>query len=244
MGKVPYLWHDYDTNGIIYLDLIFDVHHIPEELVPYMAILKNLLGRLDTTDYKYMDFTDEVNLYTGGIYSDLNVYSEANKATEYQVKFEIRMKTLEANLGKAVALSKSMMLHTLFRDEKRIYEILAQAKSRLQMELSESGHVISATRALSYYSRRAKYADLIQGISFYRVLEHIVADYENQKAGLIEKMTQLIEMIMQPGLLLVSCTCENEGFELVKRQAERICEGLYPYVAKEKIDISLPEKKK
>ncbi len=243
VGGIPYLWHDYDSNGVIYLDLLFDVHHVPEELVPYMAILKNLLGRLDTSDYKYMDFADEVNLYTGGVYSELNVYSDLRGATDYQVKFEVRMKTLEANLEKAIELAKSMMLHTLFTDEKRIYEILAQGKSRLQMELSESGHVISATRALSYYSKRAKYADLIQGIGFYRVLEAIVSDYENRKAGLVEKLSWLIKNIMQPGSLFVSCTCGKQGFELVKKQADAIREGLFADTENKPVDISLPEDK-
>ena len=81
------LWHDYFSNGVIYLDLIFDVHHIPEELVPYMAILKQLLGKLDTEEYSYTDFADEVNLYTGGIYSDLNVYSDMAEDNAYQAKF-------------------------------------------------------------------------------------------------------------------------------------------------------------
>lgn len=82
---------------------------------------------------------------------------------------EIRS-TSESIRGKSctwLELIKSMMLTTEFIDEKRIYEVLAQAKSRLRNELSESGHVISATRALSYYSKRAKYADGIQGIGFY-----------------------------------------------------------------------------
>lgn len=243
IGGVPYLWHDYDTNGVIYLDLLFDVHHIPGGLAPYMAILKNLLGKLDTSDYKYMDFADEVNLYTGGVHSELNVYSDVSGKTDYQAKFEIRIKTLEANVEKALELAKSMMLHTLFTDEKRIYEILAQAKSRLQVELSENGHVISATRALSYYSKRAKYADLIQGIGCYRVLEQIVSDYDNEKAKLADTLRQLVERIMQPGNLLVSCTCEKRGFELVKAQAEKICEDLCPDTENEPVDISLPQKK-
>ena len=96
----------------------------------------------------------------------MNVTGDVAHTDRYQVKYEVRLKVLEANLARGMELIKSMMLTTEFTDEKRIYEVLAQAKSRLRNELSESGHVISATRALSYYSKRAKYADSIQGIGF------------------------------------------------------------------------------
>jgi hypothetical protein len=242
-GDVTWLWHDYDTNGVVYLDLLFDVCHIPEELIPYMSILKSLMGKLDTSDYSYMDFADEVNLSTGGIYSELNIYSDVSGKSDYHTKYEVRIKTLDANLEKAVELAKSMMLHTLFTDEKRIYEILAQMKSRLQVELSESGHLVSATRAMSYYSGRAKYADLIQGIAYYRVLEELVSDYDAKKASLTEKLQQLVGLIMQPGNLLVSCTAGSAEFEHAQALSEKIAEGLYADTEKTVTKLSLTNQK-
>lgn len=139
------------------------------------------MGKLNTTDYTYTDFADEVNLYTGGVSNEVNVTGDVAHTDRYQVKYEVRLKVLEANLARGMELIKSMMLTTEFTDEKRIYEVLAQAKSRLRNELSESGHVISATRALSYYSKRAKYADSIQGIGFYEILDQVVSNYETEK---------------------------------------------------------------
>ena len=88
IAGVPYLWHDYQTNGIVYLDLLFDAHHISEELIPYLGILKVLMGKLNTTEYSYTDFTDEVNLYTGGISNEVNVTGDVQHADNYQVKYE------------------------------------------------------------------------------------------------------------------------------------------------------------
>lgn len=236
---IPFLWHDYDTNGIVYLDYLFDVHHIPEEKVPYLAILKTLMGRLDTAEYKFIDLTNEINLYTGGISSEMNAFAVVNGSKEYEAKFEIRMRTLEANLTKTMELAKSMMLHTLFTDEKRIYEVLAQTKSRLQTELSENGNTVAATRALSYYSRRAKYADLIHGIGLYRVLEEIVSDYENQKDALKTVLENLVREIMQPSGLMVSCTSSEQGFAQVKENVTLIRDELFADTEKNDTEVSL-----
>ena len=127
---------------------------------------------------------------------------DVQHADNYQVKYEVRLKVLEANLTRGVELIKSMMLSTQFTDEKRIYEVLAQVKSRLRNELSDSGNVISATRALSCYSRRAKYADSIQGIGFYETLDRIVANFESEKQNLVKKLQEVCGLIFQPQNLL------------------------------------------
>lgn len=238
---VPFVWHDYETNGIVYLDYLFDVHHIPEEDIPYLSILKTLLGRLDTKEYPFIDFINEMNLYTGGISSEVNVSAVLNQTKEYEIKFEVRMRTLEANLTKTMELAKIMMLHTLFTDEKRIYEILAQTKSRVETSLSETGNVTAATRALSYYSKRARCADLLSGIGFSRVLKNLVQNYDTEKEKLREKLESLITSILQPSNLMVSCTCSEKAFGEIRDRSDLICGELFADTEKSDTEPSLPE---
>ncbi|MCD7921011.1 MAG: insulinase family protein [Clostridiales bacterium] len=241
MGGIPYLWHDYDTNGIVYLDLLFDANHIPEAQVPYLQILCTLLGRLDTEDYSFLDLTNEIYLYTGGVHAETNVSAVVAGDREYEAKLEIRMRTLESNLTKTIELAKSMMLRTLFTDEKRICELLAETKSRLQTQLRESGNSVAAGRVLSYSSRRARYNELLHGIAQYRVLENLVADYENRKEELQSILKGLIASLMQPSNLVVSCTGSRSGFDMVQNHADQIREGLYADEEKTDAGIALPE---
>ncbi len=239
-GQVPFLWHDYDTNGIIYLDYLFDVCHIPEEQIPYLSILQMFLGKLDTKEYPFVDLTNEINLYTGGISADVMVASGEGER-DYEAKFEIRIRTLAMNLTKAMELAKSVMLDTLFEDEKRMQELIATAKFRLQSDRSEGGHLAAMRRALSGFTRREKYNDLLSGIGQYRVLEQLNADYENKKEELKSTLRNLLEQIMQPQNLLVSCTCQREEFEQVKANAELIRGELFADTDKTERTIALPE---
>ncbi|MCD8323623.1 MAG: insulinase family protein [Clostridiales bacterium] len=224
-GDIPILWHDYDTNGIIYLDYFFDVRHIPEEEVPYLSILQLFLGKLDTEDYPFVDLANEINLYTGGISADVMVTSGVGER-DYEAKFEMRIRTLGANLTKAMELAKSILSGTLFEDEKRMQELLAMAKSRLQSDLREGGSVAAMRRAMSSFARREKYNDLLSGIGQYRVLEQLTADYENQKEGLKATLQSLMSRILRTDGLLVSCTCRRDGLDQVKANAELIRSGL------------------
>ncbi len=240
---VSFLWHDYETNGIIYLDYLFDIQHIPEEQVPYLSILKDLMGCMDTKDYSYIDLTNEINLNTGGISADVELFEQVGEDIEYRAKFEINMRVLEKNLDKAIELAESMMCGTCFDDEKRLYEMLAEIRSQMQAALRENGNSVASTRVMSYTSRRAKYNDLLHGIGQYRLLERLTDHFDEEKDDLKARLNGLVKNIMTPAGLIVSCTCRKEGYGLVRQNAARITENLFP-VEGTRTDavINLPER--
>ena len=61
------LYHDYFTNGIGYLTLLFQTEGVPDELISYMGILKSVLGYVSTEHYTYGQLFHEINASTGGI---------------------------------------------------------------------------------------------------------------------------------------------------------------------------------
>src|SRR5699024_10531513 len=68
------LWHDVVTNGIGYLDVQFDVGDLPQELLPYLGLLKSVLGYVDTENYTYGELFNEINAGSGGINCGIEVY--------------------------------------------------------------------------------------------------------------------------------------------------------------------------
>ncbi len=72
---IAILQHEIETNGIAYVDLLFDISHIAAEEVPYLGILTEVLGNMDTDHYTYQELTDEVNLYTGGLRTAVNIFT-------------------------------------------------------------------------------------------------------------------------------------------------------------------------
>ena len=64
-GGTLVLEHDIYTNGIAYLRFMFDIGQIPAELFPYIGVLKNVLGMVDTENYAYGDLYHETNIKTG-----------------------------------------------------------------------------------------------------------------------------------------------------------------------------------
>ena len=61
-GGTLVLEHDIYTNGIAYLRFMFDIGQIPAELFPYIGVLKNVLGMVDTENYAYGYLYHETNI--------------------------------------------------------------------------------------------------------------------------------------------------------------------------------------
>ena len=204
------LYHDYHTNGIVYLNMVFDITKVPQELLPYVSILKNVLGYVDTENYSFGDLFNEINRKSGGISSALGVYANDTDENKNIMTYELRTKALEDQLPFVFTMIKEILTRSKLDDEKRLYEILAQMKSRLQMALPSHGHSTAVTRASSYFSETSDFSDKTGGIAFYRVVEELESHFAEKKEEFISKLKEACEYIFCSSNLLVSVTCDRK----------------------------------
>ena len=237
---VSVVHHDIYSNGIIYLTMLFDIAHIPAEDIPYLGVLKAVLGYVDTKNYSYADFANEVNIHTGGISSTIGVYPGVKDKDDYQVKFEVRTKALYDKLPEAATLMKEMLFTSNIDDEKRLYEIIAELKSRLQVSISSAGHSVASTRAMTYFSRAAAYKDTI---TFYETLCDLEAHFDERKEALTAKLKEMVSSIFTKEHLLVSVTCEKDGVSIVEAELEKFIPMLYEISGEEKRAKIVPVRK-
>lgn len=210
------------TNGIGYLNLLFDINKVPEELLPYVGMLKYILGMVDTKNYTYGDFFNEINMYSGGISVSFNSYSDTKKAGSYKAYMEVKAKVMYDKIGFAFKMIKEMLLTSKFEDEKRLYEIIAQLKSRLQMSLTSGGHTTAVMRAMSYFSDTAYLSEQTSGITFYKLVEHIEKNFNQCKDEVIQKLRETASCIFKADNLMVSYTAEKEGLDSLETEIERL----------------------
>ena len=210
------LHHKMYTNGIGYLRILFDTKGVKNEDLPYLSLLKSVLGMVDTEHYTYGELTNEINIYSGGIAAGLNVYSNLKKENEYRAMFEWRGKALYSQLKFVFDMIQEIMFTSKLTDEKRLYEILSEQKSQMEMRLNSAGHTAAATRAMSYYSKVAAFNDKIGGIDYYRTIADLEANFQERKQELIQKLTALKEQIFTRERLMVSYTAEEEEIAPLK----------------------------
>lgn len=210
------VYHDYHANGIVYLNLTFNINEVPEELLPYVSLLKNVLGYVDTENYSFGELFNEINRKSGGISSTLGVYVNDTDETKNVTTYELRAKALEEQIPFVFSMIEEILTRSKLEDTKRLYEILAQMKSRLQMTLPSHGHSTAVTRAMSYFSESSEFSDKTGGIGFYRCIEELESHFDEKKEELIEKLQKVCGLIFRHENLLVSVTGSRKALEDLK----------------------------
>ncbi|MBD5457954.1 MAG: insulinase family protein [Lachnospiraceae bacterium] len=213
VGNTVLLYHDIFTNGIGYLRFMFDLRQVPEQLFPYVGLLKSILGLINTKNYTYGELFNEINIQTGGISPVVNTYTDARDMQKYTATLEIKAKVLCENLEQAFRLVKEIAMDSLFDDTKRLKELIAELKSQKQANMMSAGHALASVRALSYLSKTAAVSDLFSGIPYYRMLEELDSNFEAHQKELSEKLKQLTVCIFRPENLMVDYTAQQEGLK-------------------------------
>ena len=223
---IAILQHEIETNRIAYVDLLFDISHIDAEVVPYLGILTEVLGNMNTDHYTYQELTDEVNLYTGGLRTAVNIYGLQGSDT-YKPRFEMSGKVLYSKVPKMFELFEDILLHTHFDDEKRLKEILNQLKSRLEMGFMSNGHSTAVNRAMSYFNQGSWYKELVEGIAFYQFLCAILKDYDTRKTKIIHKLQTIGQKIFRKAYLMADMTVDHEGMQICTKPLVSFAGKLY-----------------
>ena len=226
-GDTTVMYHDIFTNHISYFRFLFDVKQVPEELFPYIGILKSVLGYVDTENFTYGELFHEINMETGGITSVTNFFTNARNLSDCLVTFEMKAKTLEDNLPRTVQLVQEIMLKSKFDDGKRLYEILAELKSRLQSNLISSGHSVAASRAMSYFSRPAAIQEQVNGMPFYRLVADLEKNFDSRREDLQYKLEALVRCIFRPENLMLDYVGTEDHYEEFIALAGQVKEALY-----------------
>ena len=242
-GDVTVLHHDVFTNGIAYMDLLFDISRVAREDIPYLGILKSVLGMVNTDHYTFSDLNHEINSNTGGISVGLSVYPVLVDDNEIKAFAGVRARVLYDKIGFAFHMADEILFHSKLDDDKRLYEIIAKLKSRLSMQLSSAGHSTAACRATSYLSQFSAFNDAIGGIAFYRLVDDLEKNFDEKKQGLKEKLRLLMGELFHKEGLFVSVTSDGEGLEWMKEPLGQFINKL-PHADSEKKENSLILEKK
>lgn len=218
---MPVLRHDIGTNGIGYVKLLFDLSHVPERLIGYAGLLTNMLGNVDTKKHSYTELTDEINMHTGGISTDITVYQSNKEADAYCPKFVVSAKALYDKLPVMSALAAEMLFESCFEDTKRLREVIDRIKSRLSMYFSSNGHSAAVLRAQSYYSEAACFKDKTSGIAFYDFIKELQDNFDAKKAEITAALYEVGRCIFRKENVLVDMTADTLGFKVMDKEIGR-----------------------
>ena len=120
LHAVPHLFYDEFTNGIVYMNYWFDLRVLPEDKIPYAALLTQILGKMDTGSYTYDELDNALNINTGGYSASLASYLPEHDDNRLIPDMKIQMKTTMEKLETALSILAEILTNTRIDNKERL----------------------------------------------------------------------------------------------------------------------------
>ena len=105
--------------GIGYLKVLFDTSRVPVQDLPYVGLLKAVLGYVDTARHTYGDLSSEIFLNSGGVSFSVTAFPDLKKRRLYRTVCA-SVRVLYEKLDFGFEILKEILTESILEDEKRL----------------------------------------------------------------------------------------------------------------------------
>lgn len=210
VDEIPMLHHEIFTNNVVYSRLYYDVRVLPNDLVPYAALLAEVLGSLNTHNYSYGDLDKALNLNTGGFNTFLNTYLENRSDENLIPKFIVDSKATNDKVDKMFELMTEIVNNTIYSDKDRLKAVLTRHQSRLDANIKQNGFGYTRTRLFSYFSNEGMFDEMTGGIEYYWFVTDLVNNFDEKADQIVNSLTETSKLLFNKNNLIVSVTCSKD----------------------------------
>jgi len=225
MQNAKVLYHDLFTNGILYLDLGFDLHALPKELVPLTDIFARALVEMGTETEDYVKLSQRIGKSTGGIHGS-GITSAVIRSSESVAKLMMRGKATLEQSSELLNILKDVLLTTKFDNKERLKQIVLEEKAGLEAGLVPSGHVFVNQRLRAQFGEAGWAQDQMSGIGYLFALRDLEKTIDKKWDSVLEKLEAMRDALVNRNAMLCNVTIDAESWYAFKPQLDSFLSAL------------------
>ena len=214
-GETDILYHDLFTNGILYLDVGFDMHVIPTDLLPYFPLFSNALLRVGTETEDFVKLSQRIGRKTGGVWTS-SVTASLKEQPGSAAWFLLRSKGTMSQIDDLLAIVRDVLLTVQLDNKERIKQLVLESKARRESGLIPGGHSVVDTRLRARFSEADWIDEQLGGISQLFFTRQLVDEIENDWPGLLAKLESLRHLLLNRSALFCNVTLDQANWQQVQ----------------------------
>jgi Zn-dependent M16 (insulinase) family peptidase len=219
------LYHDLFTNGIVYLDLGFDLHTLPKELIPLTEIFGRALFETGTDTEDYVKFSQRIGKSTGGVHASA-VTTSTLRPGETVLKLFVRGKSTVSQVGELLNIIQDALLGAKFDNRERLKQIILEEKADLESGLVPGGAGFVNTRLRAQFNESGWATDEMKGIGYLFALRELASDIDRKWKSVLKRLEQMRELLLNRQALICNVTLDAQNWRIVQPQFERFLSTL------------------
>ncbi|HWA45178.1 MAG TPA: insulinase family protein [Hypericibacter adhaerens] len=217
--------HMLPTNGVIYLDLGFDLRRLPAELVPYLSIFSRALLQTGTAREDFVSLTQHIGRSTGGIGSARSIGVMRDTATTSAWLF-LRGKAVPAKAGELLGILNDVLTTARFDNRERIKQMLLEEKAGFESSLSGRGSGIVASRLGAAFNQAAWANEASTGIDYLFFLRGLIRRLESDWSAIEASLRRMRDLLIDRGSMVVNVTADPAIWPAFEPELSHFVAGL------------------
>lgn len=213
------LFHDLQTNGIVYLDVGFDLGLLPDNLLPYASIFGRALLEMGTKQYDFVALTQRIAQKTGGIDPRLLILP-VRDSQDSCTRFMLQGKATLDRTPELVQIMQDVLLNTNFDNPERLLQIALESKARHEQHLIPAGHRVADARLRARFSRAGHESEMVHGISALMFLRQLCQRIEKDFPSVLADLNQLRGLLLTGNAAFANCTTDATAFAKVQPEID------------------------
>ncbi len=211
------LYHDLFTNGIVYLDLGFDLRALPADLLPYVNLLGRALLETGAGEQDFVSLSQRIGSKTGGIHPSAFI-SARRDTTDPVARFFLRGKATAPQTPDLLAILRDVLLSARLDNRERIRQIVLEEKAGEEANLLPMGHAVVLSRLGAHFHAADWAAEQMGGISYLFFLRQLVGKIEQDWLGVLAKLETARSLLINRATLLANVTLDAANWAQVQPQ--------------------------
>jgi Zn-dependent M16 (insulinase) family peptidase len=215
--ETPVLYHELFTNGIVYLDVGFDLHTLPSELLPYVALFGRALLETGAGSDDFVRLSQRIGRSTGGIRPQRWTSTVSGTVTS-TAWLNLRGKALPNQTVELLSILQDILVRARLNDRARFQQLVLEEKASLESRLVPAGssYVDRRLRASLFESDWAD--EQMGGVSYLVFLRKLANDVEMDWEGVLAKLERIRSTLVNRASMLCNVTAEADHWAHLRSQ--------------------------
>ncbi len=201
------LHHDIFTNGIVYLDLGFDLRVLPQEYLPYLPLFGRALLEMGTGKEDFVRLAQRIGSRTGGIGAEVFVSAQHGKASSVG-RLLLRAKAMSARAGEMLDILRDVLLEVEFDNKERFQQMALEEKAAKEASLVPGGHRLVNVRLRSRFDETGWVTEQMRGVSYLFFLRRLVEEVERDWPAVAARLQEMRRLLVSRNSMLVNITMD------------------------------------
>jgi Zn-dependent M16 (insulinase) family peptidase len=198
LGGARLYTHALPTNGVIYLDLAFDLRRVPKELLPYLSLFSRALFQTGTAREDFVSLMQRIGRSTGGVGASRSI-SMMRNTTSVAAWLFVRGKVVPDKADELLSIITDVLTSAQLDNRDRIKQMALEEKAGFESGIAGRGNGIAAGRLGASLNPASWANEQSSGVSYLFFLRELLKDIDHEsgwlriKAGLFALRDLLID---------------------------------------------------